>query len=135
MKPRRLEKGLKSNIMDNKPSKSTPPKKNIAEILDATGWALFFIWIGIASFATVGWGIAFAGLGGLLLIAQLFRRYYALPISGSGLVFGIVFVIAGILQVLDVQIERTSMANWLLPAIFIATGIAIFVSMWVRKPT
>lgn len=108
---------------------------NLAEMLDATGWALFFIWIGIASFATLGWGIAFAGVGSLLLIAQLVRRYYALPISGPGLVFGTIFVVAGILQVFDIQLERTSIANWIIPAIFIATGIAIFVSMWMRKPT
>ena len=41
---------------------------------DAVGCALFFIWIGIAILANVGWGIGLIGIGviiiGLLLVKE-----------------------------------------------------------------
>lgn len=35
--------------------------------LDAVGWGLFFIWIGIAILIDVGWGIGLIGVGVLIL--------------------------------------------------------------------
>ena len=43
--------------------------------LDAVGCALFFIWIGIAILANVGWGIGLIGVG-LIIIGLLATREY-----------------------------------------------------------
>ena len=55
------------------------PKKKLNRKLDAVGWGLFFIWIGIAILADVGWGVGFIGVG-LIILGVLGAREY---LSGS----------------------------------------------------
>lgn len=55
-------------------------KKNLDRKLDAVGWGLFFIWIGIAILADVGWGVGLIGVG-LIILGGLVARGY---LSGSG---------------------------------------------------
>jgi hypothetical protein len=43
--------------------------------LDAAGWGLFFIWIGIAVLANLGWGIGLIGVGLIILVKLLVREY------------------------------------------------------------
>jgi hypothetical protein len=57
-----------------------PQKKNLDRKLDAVGWGLFFIWIGIAILADVGWGVGLMGVG-LIILGGLVAREY---LSGSG---------------------------------------------------
>ncbi|MFC1694280.1 hypothetical protein ACFL1R_12320 [Candidatus Latescibacterota bacterium] len=44
-------------------------KAELARKLDAAGWGLFFIWIGIALLSNVGWGIGLLGMGIITLVA------------------------------------------------------------------
>lgn len=41
-----------------KPQTPAPPPagKNLSDKLDAAGWGLFFVWVGSAVLADVGWG-------------------------------------------------------------------------------
>jgi hypothetical protein len=55
-------------------------KKQLDRKLDAIGWGLFFIWMGIAILADVGWGIGLMGIG-LIILGGLVAREY---LSGSG---------------------------------------------------
>lgn len=55
-------------------------KKNLDRKVDAVGWGLFFIWMGIAILADVGWGIGLMGIG-LIILGGLVAREY---LSGSG---------------------------------------------------
>jgi|GEM_PF-2199159 len=52
----------------------TTRRSKLHRKLDAVGCALFFIWIGIAILANVGWGIGLIGFGviiiGLLLVKE-----------------------------------------------------------------
>lgn len=48
--------------------------------VDAIGWGLFFIWIGIAITADVGWGVGLIGIGVLILGSWAAREF----IPGSG---------------------------------------------------
>jgi hypothetical protein len=45
----------------------TVRRKKLHRTLDAVGWGLFFIWIGIAFVADLGWGVGFIGFGLLIL--------------------------------------------------------------------
>ncbi len=47
--------------------------------LDAMGWGLFFVWMGIAVLADVGWGVGLLGVG-LIILGGLVAREY---LSGS----------------------------------------------------
>ena len=38
-------------------------RRHMARKLDAVGWGLFFIWVGIAFLADLGWGVGLVGVG------------------------------------------------------------------------
>jgi hypothetical protein len=105
-----------------------------AAMIDAAGWGMFFIWVGMAFLADVGWGVGLLGIGIIALGAQATRKYFALKLDRFGLALGILFVVAGVLQLLDIQVDRTPIPPWLVPLLFIAVGVAILVSIWRRGP-
>jgi hypothetical protein len=53
----------------------TTQKKKMDRKLDAVGWGLFFIWIGIAILADVGWGVGLIGVGTIILGTLVARGY------------------------------------------------------------
>jgi hypothetical protein len=57
----------------------TAQSKKLDRRLDALGWGLFFIWIGVAFLADVGWGVGLVGVG-LIILGTLVAREY---LSGS----------------------------------------------------
>jgi len=105
-----------------------------AATIDAAGWGLFFIWVGIAFLTHVGWGVGLLGVGILALGAQAARKYFALKLDRFGLVLGIVCVAAGVLLLLDIRADTAPVLAGLMPLLFIVVGIAILVSVWRRRP-
>lgn len=53
--------------INNHQERKTESSKELHRKLDAVGWGLFFIWIGIALLTDVGWGIGLIGVGVLIL--------------------------------------------------------------------
>jgi hypothetical protein len=51
----------------------TEGKRELAMKLDAGGWGLFFIWIGIAVLTSLGWGATLFGIGVITLAGQMVR--------------------------------------------------------------
>lgn len=95
---------------------------------EATGWALFFIWIGIAWLAEVGLGIGLLGVSAITLGMQGLRWISDLPVEGFWILVGFGFAVAGFWQWFDVQLP-------LAPLAFIAVGVALlFWRIW-PKPT
>ncbi len=93
--------------------------------LDAVGWGIFFIWIGIASLADVGWGAGLLGVGVITLGTQAARKYYGFPVDRLWLVIGSVFAVWGVLELFKIQLGG---------ALLIIAGIVIIVSALRRKP-
>jgi hypothetical protein len=89
--------------------------------LEAVGWGLFFIWIGIALFTHVGWGVGLLGVGIITLGAQLARKYFALKGEGFWVAVGFLFVAGGAWKLFNVQLG-------LLPILCIVAGVALLVS-------
>lgn len=50
-------------------------KKTLGRKIDAIGWGLFFLWMGIAILADVGWGIGLIGIGLIILGGVMAREY------------------------------------------------------------
>jgi hypothetical protein len=98
-----------------------------AHKLDVAGWGLFFIWIGIAVLANLGWGIGLAGVGVLVISGQLARKYMGLTFEAFWAVVGAVFVLGGIWEILSVRVS-------LIPILCIAAGVALLGSVLVGKP-
>jgi hypothetical protein len=95
--------------------------------LDAAGWSLFFIWIGIALLAHVGWGVGLLGVGIITLGVQAARKYFDLKLEGFWVAVGFLFVLGGFWKLMNVQLG-------LLPILCIVAGVALLVSMLVGKP-
>jgi hypothetical protein len=95
--------------------------------LDAAGWGLFFVWIGIALIADVGWGMGLLGVGIITLGAQAARNYFGLKLEGFWVVTGFLFVLGGVWELFNVPLD-------LMPILCIVAGVALFVSVLVGKP-
>lgn len=89
--------------------------------LEAAGWGLFFIWIGIALFAHLGWGAGLLGVGIIILGAQAARKYFGLKLEGFWVAVGFLFVVGGFWKLVNVQLG-------LLPILCIVAGAALLVS-------
>ena len=60
----------------------TTRRSKLHRKLDAVGCALFFIWMGIANLANVGWGIGQIGIG-VIIIGSMVVREYLSDTTGS----------------------------------------------------
>lgn len=105
----------------------------LAKRLDAFAWGLFFIWVGVAFLANVGWGVGLLGVGVITLGMQMARKYLDLPIERFWVVVGIVFVVWGGFQLLDIQLREWSIPGGATPIVFIAVGIVLVLSALLRK--
>ena len=93
-----------------------------ARKVDAIGWALFFIWVGIAWIANVGFGVGLLGVASIILGMQAIRRLLGINVEFFWIVVGIGFGIGGLWEYLDVQTP-------LAPIVLIIAGIALLVSV------
>lgn len=101
--------------------------------IDATGWGLFFLWVGVALVASVGWGIALLGTGVISLGVQVARRLSGLRVDRWSVGFGACLSLAGLAQWLNVPWGKAHFSAWAVPAVFAALGIAILVRTWGRR--
>lgn len=94
--------------------------------LNVTGWALFFIWIGIAYLANFTVSIGLLGIGIITLVMQAVRKQYKLKAEGFWVIVGILFVLAGLWEVFKADFP-------LVPIVLIIAGITLLVSMLRKK--
>lgn len=99
------------------PSK-TAERHELSAKLDSVGWALFFIWVGIAFLADVGWGWGLLGISVIILGEAAVRRYLAMNIEGFWVVCGLMFLAGGLWELFTVP--------WpLVPILLILCGLAV----------
>jgi len=96
-------------------------RRGLDRKLEAAGWGLFFMWIGVALFSHIGWGASLLGVGIITLGAQVARKYFALKLEGFWVAVGFLFVVGGVWKLFNVQLG-------LLPILCIVAGGALFVS-------
>lgn len=95
---------------------------------DAAGWALFFIWVGIAWLADISTGVGLLGVAVITLGMQGLRKIYGVPVEGFWILVGFGFAIAGLWQWFDIEMP-------LAPLVLIAVGVALLVwRVWPRSP-
>ena len=100
----------------------TTEKRNLSAKMDAVGWGLFFIWIGIAFLLNVGIGIGLLGIGLITLGVQVARKNYNLELEKFWIVVGVLFVVGGLWELFNVKLP-------LVPLLFIVAGVAIVISI------
>jgi hypothetical protein len=100
---------------------AAPAKGGIAEKLDAIGWALFFIWVGLALMFNFGWGVGLLGIGIITVGEQTGRRYFGLRVERFWIIVGLLFLVGGIVEILEAQLP-------LLPVLLILAGVVVLFS-------
>ena len=96
------------------------------EKLEKAGWALVFIWVGIALLWDPGWGVFLVGLGAIALASQVARACVGLKPEGFWVVAGIVLVVVGVLTQYEVQVN-------LVPIAMIVIGAVCLISVLTGK--
>lgn len=114
-------------MADNETVRAVGYGRAIARKLNAVGWGLFFIWIGIALLAHLAWGIALLGVGIIMLGGQVARKCTALSLEGFWMVVGLLFVIGGVWELFSIRVG-------LVPIVCILAGLALLVSAVTARP-
>jgi putative Mn2+ efflux pump MntP len=89
--------------------------------LDAAGWGLFFIWVGVAFLADVGVGAGLVGIGIITLGGQLARRLLSVRVERLWIVVGLLFLLGGTWALFEIDVP-------LVPVLFIVAGAALLLS-------
>ena len=100
------------------------PAANPLEVthkLDALGWGLFFVWVGVALMTNMGWGLGFLGVGVLALVGQVARKHFGLAVERFWVVVGVFLVLGAVWDLLGLQFS-------LLPFMLIAAGMTLLFS-------
>jgi hypothetical protein len=98
----------------------------VAHKLDAAAWGLFFVWVGVALIANIGWGPGLVGVGVITLGGQLARKYLSLTVERFWVAVGLLFVLGGVWELLGLRFS-------LVPILLIVAGVALLLSA-VRRP-
>ncbi len=104
-------------------------ERGLAKKVDAAGWGLFFIWVGITFLASLGWGVGLLGVGIIILGVQLARKYLGLSIEGFSLAIGVIFLFGGLWELLG-----KAAPGGLVPILFIIAGALLLLSALMRRP-
>ena len=98
-----------------------------ASKFEAAGWALFFIWVGIAWLADIGLGVGLLGVAAITLGMQATRKVFGVNVEGFWILVGLGFAVGGLWEWLDVQLP-------LAPIVLIAVGVVLlFWRVWPKS--
>lgn len=101
-------------------------KRDAAHKLSTTGWALFFIWIGVAFLVNLNIGIAMLGIGVITLVMQIIRGVFGVKLEWFWVLVGVLFVLGGIWDLLKPDLP-------LVPILLIVAGLLLLFSVGRRK--
>jgi hypothetical protein len=93
----------------------------VARRLDAAGWGLFFVWVGFALIANLGWGVALLGVGVITLGGQLARKQFGVRFEPFWVAVGFLFAVSGVWEIFNFRIR-------LIPIVLIIAGAALLLS-------
>jgi hypothetical protein len=95
-------------------------RDRLARQLDTVGWAVFFIWIGVALLADVGWGWGLLGVAAIVLCGELIRRFKGLPVQGFWISVGLMCLVIALWELFAI--------SWpLVPLLIIGFGLVLLV--------
>ena len=100
-------------------------RKRIAKQLDAAGWGLFFIWVGVSLLTDLSWGIGLVGVSAIVFLGQAARRSFGLRLEPFWVAVGVLFLLGGFWDLNSIDVD-------LLPILLILAGGALMVSLFRR---
>ena len=72
--------------------------------IDAIGWSLFFIWIGISMIGHFESSLTLLGIGLILLGGQAGRKYFSLEVETFWVIVGVLFLGGGLWKILGLNV-------------------------------
>jgi hypothetical protein len=78
-------------------------REKLSRKLDAIGWSLLFIWIGIIMITGFETGVALLGIGLIVLGGQAGRKYCQLKVEKFWTILGLLFLGGGIWSIYDLN--------------------------------
>ena len=102
------------------------PKKSLAHTIDSLGWAVFFIWIGIALLAGIDFTWSLIGTALIILGVQAALRFKGESIDVFVLAVGIVLLVGTIADAYG--------SPWfLIPAFLVLIGLAMLANTLLKE--
>ncbi len=95
--------------------------------LEAIGWGLFFVWVGVAIIADVGWGAGLIGVGLITLLGQAVRKYFGVKTGTFWILLGSFFVLGGLWVLLAIHLS-------FVPVLCVIAGLVLVVSALASRP-
>lgn len=112
--------------VENQVDSKTISTAELTRKLDAAGWGLFFLWMGIALLADVGWGVGLLGVGIITLGGQAARQYFGIGLEGFWVVVGFLFLAGGFWELAAIQFS-------MVPFLLILAGMAVLASTFRKR--
>lgn len=109
------------------------PRRTLDHKLTAFSWGLFFIWIGAAFLADVGWPVGVLGAGVIALGVQAARSYLGLKVEVFGIATGTAMLAWGAWHLWAPRFGFERIPGGLMPIVFIALGIALVLRALFRR--
>jgi hypothetical protein len=78
-------------------------KRDLIKKLDAVGWSLFLIWMGIVLLMKLKTPTVITGIGLIILIKQGARKLYGIQIEGFWAVVGLICIGGGVWDLTDMN--------------------------------
>jgi hypothetical protein len=100
--------------------------EDLADKIDAIGWGLFFIWVGIAFLSDVNFGVGLLVVGVITLGAQAARKYFGLSLEGFWVVAGLFFTAGGLWELVNIK-------QSLVPILLIIVGVLLILPVIMGK--
>jgi hypothetical protein len=114
-------------MCDRSESRKLTEYHSVSEKVDAAGWAMLFIWIGIVPIANIGSAISFLGIGIIIWGTQAVRRIFGLRWEAFRTAIGFLFIVGGTWKLFHIQLE-------LFPLLCIAAGVAVLAAVVACRP-
>lgn len=103
---------------DPQPPPRPRDKTALSDKLDAAGWGLSFVWVGVAALASAGWGWGLVGIAVIILGEAVLRWRLDLKVGRFWIGVGTIFLVGGLWELLSIP--------WpLVPVLIILCGVAI----------
>ncbi len=89
-----------------------PESRALARRLNVTSRGLFFVWLGLAVLAHLGWGWTLTGIGVIVLGEQAARWKLDLKLSTAWTIGGAIFLIGGLWQLISHRVSACAAAAY-----------------------
>ena len=100
--------------------------KGIGRKLDAAGWGIFFVWVGVSLLFGLSWGVGLVGIAAIIFLKQAARRYFGRRLERFWVVVGVLSLFGGVWELYQIQVG-------LAPILLIVVGGVLLASVFRRR--